>query len=77
MQLDHIRREIERLRTQVPRQRREIIQLQRAGISTASAEALLDRMLNRIDELCAQRDRLKAEQPKAPRKPNVIGGRSW
>jgi hypothetical protein len=62
MQLDQIRKEIERMRTQVQRQRGEIRQLQRAGISTTSAEALLERMLNGIDRLCAERDRLK-EQP--------------
>jgi phage shock protein A len=38
-------------------------QLQRAGIPTASAEALLERMLNKIDEMCAERDRLKKDQP--------------
>ena len=43
--------------------RRDITRLQRVGIGTASAEALLDRMLKKIDELCAERDRLKAEQP--------------
>jgi hypothetical protein len=37
------------------RQRGEIRQLQRAGISTTSAEALLDRMLNNIGGLCAER----------------------
>ena len=58
-----VRGEIERMRVQVQRQRREITQLQRAGISTTSAEALLDRMLNKIDNLCAERDRLKKEQP--------------
>ena len=35
------------------------MQLQRAGLPTTSAEALLDRMLNKIDDLCAERDRLK------------------
>ncbi|MCA1524273.1 hypothetical protein [Bradyrhizobium yuanmingense] len=75
MQLDFVRREIERMRTQVHRQRGEIRQLQRAGIPTASAEALLDRMLNKIDELCAERDRLKREQPSV--KGRVLGGRSW
>jgi hypothetical protein len=45
--IDFIRREIERMRKQVLRQRREIRQLQRAGMPTISAEALLDRMLNR------------------------------
>ena len=38
--IDFIRNEIERMRTQVGRQRKEILQLQRAGISTASAELL-------------------------------------
>nr|MCK7672362.1 hypothetical protein [Bradyrhizobium sp. 2S1] len=75
MQLDFVRREIERMRIQVHRQRGEIRQLQRAGIPTLSAEALLDRMLNKIDELCIERDRLKKEQP--PVKGRVLGGRSW
>ena len=42
--LDHIRGEIERMRVQVGRQRKEILSLQRAGIATGSAEALLERM---------------------------------
>lgn len=65
MRLETIRSEIERMRRDVGRQRREILQLQRAGIATASAEALLQRMLERIDALCAERDRLKAPQPHA------------
>ena len=75
MQLDQIRREIERMRAQVQRQRGEIRQLQRAGISTTSAEALLERMLNGIDRLCAERDRLKEQE--RPVKGRVLGGRSW
>jgi hypothetical protein len=75
MQLDYVRREIERMQTQVHRQCGEIRQLQRAGIPTASAEALLGRMLNKIDELCAERDRLKKERP--PAKGRILGGRSW
>ena len=67
--------EIARMRVQVGRQRGEIRQLQRAGIPTASAEALLDRMLDQVDELCAERDRLKKEQPRA--KVRVLGGRQW
>jgi hypothetical protein len=74
MQLETIRGEIERMRAQVGRQRKEILQLQRAGISTASAELLLGRMHSKIDDLCAQRDRLKKEQPVERR---VLGGRSW
>jgi hypothetical protein len=61
MQLETIRSEIERRRAQVLRQRKEILQLQRAGIPTASADALLQRMLDRIDALCVERDRLKKE----------------
>jgi hypothetical protein len=74
MQLDHIRGEIERMRVQVSRQRKEILQLQRAGISTASAELLLARMHTKIDALCTERERIKREQPFKPR---VLGGRSW
>ena len=65
MRLETIRSEIERMRGEVALQRREILQLQRAGIATASADALLQRMLERIDALCAERDRLKAAQPRA------------
>lgn len=75
MQLDAVRSEIERIRTQAQRQRGEIRQLQRAGIATASAEALLERIQNRIDELCAERDRLKKEL--GPVTGRVLGGRSW
>jgi hypothetical protein len=38
--------------------------------TAASAEALLERMLNKIDDLCAERDRLKREQPA-----KALGGR--
>jgi hypothetical protein len=65
--IEFVRGEIARLRLQVLLQRREIAQLQRAGIQSTSAEVLLDRMLNKIDDLRAQRDRLKEEQPEALR----------
>lgn len=73
--IEFIRRDIERMRVQVGRQRREILQLQRAGIPIASAQALLQRMLDKIGALCAERDKLKAEQtwPKG----RVLGGRRW
>jgi hypothetical protein len=74
--IDYIRGEIERMRVQVGRQRREILQLQRAGIPTASAEALLQRMLDRIDNLCAERDKLRALVP-GPTKGRALGGRNW
>ena len=73
--IDFIRAEIERMRVQVGRQRKEILQLQRAGIATVSAEALLQRMLDKIDTLCAERERMKAELPKP--KAKVLGGRNW
>jgi hypothetical protein len=64
------------MRVQVGRQRKEILQLQRAGIRTAAAELLLQRMLAKIEGLCDQRDRLKKEQG-GPTKGRVLGGRSW
>ena len=70
-----VRGEIQRTGLQVLRQRREIMQLQRAGLPTASAEALLDRMLNKIDDLCAERDRLKKELKKE--QPRRTLGRKW
>ena len=76
MGLDHVCSEIEHMRAQLGRQRKEILQLQRAGISTASAELLLTRMLAKIDDLCAERDRLKKEEG-GPTKGRVLGGRSW
>ena len=76
MGLDHVRSEIEYMRGQLGRQRKEILQLQRAGIGTASAELLLGRMLAKIEDLCDQRDRLKREQG-GPTKGRVLGGRSW
>ena len=73
--IEYIRDQIERMRI-VHRQRGEIRQLQRAGIPTASAEALLDRMLHNIDRLCAERDQSKKEQP-GTNKGKVLGGRRW
>ena len=71
--IEFVRGEIQRTRLQVLRQRKEIMQLQRAGLPTSSAEALLDRTLNKIDDLCAERDRLKREQQRPRRKL----GRHW
>jgi hypothetical protein len=75
MDLDHVRSEIEHMRVQVGRQRKEIQQLQRAGISTAAAELLLERMQAKIEGLCDERDRLKKEG--GATKGRVLGGRSW
>jgi hypothetical protein len=59
--ISFIRAEITHMRRQVDRLRGEIGQLQRSGISSTSAELLLDRMLNKIDDLCAERDRLRGQ----------------
>jgi hypothetical protein len=61
MQLPVIRAEIEHMRRQIHRQHKEMLDLQRAGISTKPAEELLARMLAKVDELCAERDRLVGE----------------
>jgi len=74
--LDTVRQEIERMRIQIGRQRKEILQLQRAGIGTASAEALLSRMEAKVEGLCAERDALKVAQPRQSRG-RVLGGRTW
>jgi hypothetical protein len=58
------------------RQRKDILQLQRAGILTASAELLLLHMQTKIDRLCVERDKLKQRAP-GPTKGKVLGGRRW
>jgi hypothetical protein len=75
MGIDHIRNEIKHMRAQILRQRSDIRQLARAGIVTASAEALLGRMLQKVDDLSAERDRLLGEQRvKYPGTNKVIKG---
>ncbi|MGY3036198.1 hypothetical protein ACVIIV_005368 [Bradyrhizobium sp. USDA 4354] len=74
--LDLVRQEIERMRIQIGKQRKEILALQRAGIGTASAEALLSRMEAKVESLCAQRDALKGAEPHH-NKGRVLGGRTW
>lgn len=64
------------MRAQIMSQRKEILSLQRAGISTVPAEALLVRMQASVDSLCAQRDKQRKEQT-GPIKGRVLGGRSW
>ena len=76
MQLTAVRTEIEHMRRQILRQRKEIGDLQRAGIPTKSAEELLTRMLSKVDDLCAERDRQVGEQRrKYPGTNKVINGR--
>jgi hypothetical protein len=59
--LEYLRAEIERLRYQLHRQRKEIKQLEKAGINTLPAQALLARMTVKIESLCAERDKLRQE----------------
>ena len=56
MELPYVKGEIEHMRRLI--QRKEIQALQRAGISTKSAEELLARMQTKVDGLCAERNRL-------------------
>jgi hypothetical protein len=75
MELSLVRKEIEQMRRQIHRQRKEIQTLQRAGIGTSSAEELLARMLAKVDELCAERDRkVGEERRKYPGTNKVING---
>jgi hypothetical protein len=55
--LDYIRAEIEHMRVEAGRHRKEILQFQRPEISTEAADALLQRILDKIEGLCAERDR--------------------
>ena len=50
--LEHMRRQVHRLHGQTR-------QLHHSGISSSSVDALLNPMLDKIDQLCAERDRLK------------------
>jgi hypothetical protein len=75
MDLPTIRTEIEHMRRQILRQRKEILDLQRAGIPTAPAEELLARMLAKVDGLCSERDCLAREsRRKYPGTSKVING---
>jgi hypothetical protein len=70
----HVRSEIEHTRVQVGRQRKEILQLQRAGIATASAELLLQRMLAK-NRRSLRRARSPERQSRAvPRKGASLAG---
>jgi hypothetical protein len=76
MKLEHIRAEIERMRHQISRQRKDIQSLQRAGIGTLPAEALLARMQANVDNLCAERDKRVGEQRmKYPGTSKAVKGR--
>ena len=64
--LDWVRNEITRMRSQLRAQEREIRMLQRAGVSTASAELLLSRMRAKVDHLCREREALRKSGTSLP-----------
>ena len=72
--LNFIRAEIELMRRQIVRHRKEIQDLQRAGIATKSADELLVRMQAKVDGLCEERDRLCNQRRKCPGTDKVING---
>lgn len=74
--LASVRVEIDRVRNLVDRQRRDILALRRADISTADAEVVLSLQLARLDGLIGERDRLTAAQP-SRMQGKVLGGRKW
>ena len=74
--INRIRGEIERARKNVARLRRDIAALQKAGRSTKVAEDDLRLVLNRVDGLIGERNRLRAGQPSAMQG-KVLGGRKW
>lgn len=74
--LEFVRTEIERMRLQVARQRKDILLLENASIPTTSADALLSRMEATLADLRAERDGLKAEVA-PPQRLKRVGGRLW
>jgi G:T-mismatch repair DNA endonuclease (very short patch repair protein) len=74
--LPFVRAEIERARKNVARLRRDIAALQKVGHSTKVAETDLRLVLDRVDALIGERNRLKATRP-SPMQGKVLGGRSW
>ena len=72
--LNFIRAEIELLRRQIVRHRKEIQDLQRAGIAAKSADELLVRMQTKVDGLCEERDRVGDQCRKYPGTDKVING---
>jgi hypothetical protein len=61
--IEFVRAEIERMRFQIRRQQSDILAMQRSGISTVSAETLLERMRASVDGLCKKRDWMQRQTP--------------
>lgn len=75
--LEYLRSEIERMRTQISRQRNEILQLQRAGISTASAASLLLRMQDKVDGVKYRLPITQAPPITTTRQPRRLGAQQF
>lgn len=73
MNLDFVRRDIDYRLKQIGRQKRDIAKLKTLGIDSSAAEALLARMCAKVDELRAERDRLR-QQKTYPGSTKVIRG---
>lgn len=67
LQLKTKRTEIEIVKRQIDRQRRDIASLKRARIPSESAERLLDRMIARATALRRERDDIKKSAPSVNR----------
>ncbi|MBN8981601.1 MAG: hypothetical protein J0I29_10075 [Rhizobiales bacterium] len=65
------------MRTQIGRQRKDIQALRRVGVSTVSAEELLSRIQNKVDEPCEKRDELKGKESDQKRLPSVESQPRW
>ena len=75
MGLVGIHAELEHMRRQLSRQRRDIRDLENAGIDATSAKALLLRMVEKVAALRLQRDQeLWMDQPKYPGTDKCIRG---
>ena len=75
MSLDFIRKDLEYRLKQIGRQKRDLAQLRQLGLDTAAAEELLARMMAKVEQLRAERDRLKVAKAKTyPGSTKVIRG---
>ncbi|WP_315765557.1 hypothetical protein [Bradyrhizobium sp. SZCCHNR2009] len=74
--LAQIRAEIEHARKNVARMRRDLLALQKAERPTKMAEQDLEKLLDRVDTLIGERNRLRASETRPPMR-RVLGGRKW
>lgn len=74
--IEYIRAEIERMRIQVHRRRGEDQAASKSWYSNRFSRSFAKLDVNNIDGLCAERYRLKRQQP-GPTKGKVLGGRGW